>query len=85
MVFDLGHEYFPKFFKFRDLWQLRLWTAWSAWNVNKIIAISNSAKNDMAKLYHVNPKKIVVSYPGCDDVSSYKPIKDQQKTVNDGR
>lgn len=63
-IMDLSYLYFPQMFKKRDLWQLRTWTAASIKKAKKILTISESSKNAIIDHYQVEPKKVVVTYPG---------------------
>ena len=63
-ILDVSYLYFPNLFKKKDLYQLRLWGGYSIKKAKKIITISNSSKNDIIKMYKVNPDKIAVVYPG---------------------
>ncbi len=66
MIFDLAFLRFPKAFKKRDLWQMKLWTRVSVKGVKKIITISEATKKDIIRFYHVDKSKITVAYPGYD-------------------
>ena len=63
-ILDVSYLYFPNLFKKKDLYQLRLWGGYSIKKAKKIITISNSSKNDIIKMYKVNPDKVSVVYPG---------------------
>lgn len=63
-IFDVSYLYFPNLFKKKDLYQLKLWGGYSIKKAKKIITISNSSKNDIIKMYKVNPDKVTVIYPG---------------------
>ncbi len=63
-ILDVSYLYFPNLFKKKDLYQLKLWGGYSIKKAKKIITISNSSKNDIIKMYKVNPEKIAVVYPG---------------------
>lgn len=63
-ILDVSYLYFPNLFKKKDLYQLRLWGGCSIKKAKKIITISNSSKNDIIKMYKVNPDKVSVVYPG---------------------
>lgn len=75
-VHDLSFKYFPQFFTFKD----RLWHFFNKIHQNlntsdKIIAISQSTKNDIIKFYRIPPQKIKVIYHGIDH-NRYRRITD---------
>ena len=39
---------------------------WTARFATKIMAISETSKKNIAKLYNINPNRIIVNYPGVD-------------------
>ena len=63
-ILDVSYLYFPNLFKKKDLYQLKFWGGYSIKKAKKIITISNSSKNDIIKMYKVNPDKVTVIYPG---------------------
>jgi len=63
-ILDVSYLYYPGLFKKKDLYQLKFWGGFSIKKAKKIITISNSSKNDIIKMYKVNPDKIAVVYPG---------------------
>ncbi len=65
-IMDLSFEKFPRYFKKRDLYQLKYWTRFSVWQAAHIITISENSKQDLIELYKVPPEKITVAYPGYD-------------------
>lgn len=73
-VMDLSYIYFPGMFKKRDLWQLRQWTAASIKKAKKILTISKFSKNAIIDYYHLNPEKVVVTYPGLKMSQSKKKV-----------
>ena len=72
---DLSFEHFPEFFS----WRKRLWhdflmnTRQEAEKADRIIAVSESTKQDLINIYNINPEKIKVIYSGIND--KFKPIK----------
>lgn len=69
-VYDLSFEYFPECYpdSFKKLsWQTRH----AARTVDRLVAISQSTKDDLVRLYGVNEEKIELIYPGVDPV--FKP------------
>lgn len=65
-VMDLGFLHFPKQFKMKDYWQLKLWTKYSVKNAKHVIAISEFTKQDIQKTYKIKPEKISVVYPAMN-------------------
>ncbi len=63
-IMDLSYFHFPEMFKKSDLYQLKHWTTYSIKKATRVLAISQATKNDIIKHYHLNPGKIVVTYPG---------------------
>ena len=69
-ILDVSYRHFPKLFKKRDLYQLKIWGRYSIKKAKKIITISKFSKNDIIKAYNVSEKKVAVVYPGIRQVSS---------------
>jgi glycosyltransferase involved in cell wall biosynthesis len=66
-IHDLAFKFFPQFFKKKDLRRLNWFTDYVVRNADKLIAISNSTKNDLIKLYpNIDEEKIKVIYHGYD-------------------
>ncbi|MFH0943424.1 MAG: glycosyltransferase family 1 protein [Candidatus Beckwithbacteria bacterium] len=65
-IMDLAFLKFPQTFRRSDLWQLKLWTAYSAKQAKHIFAISQVTKNDLVASYQIPENKISVVYPGVD-------------------
>lgn len=66
---DLSFEREPRFFSLRQRiwhWQVRARNA--AKSSAKLIAVSNSTKQDLVNLYKIKPEKIEVVYSGIDPV-----------------
>lgn len=61
---DVYHEYKYGNLPFRYKLAYRLFTNWAAKFATKIMAISETSKREVAKLYGINPKKIFVNYLG---------------------
>jgi len=70
---DLSFEHFPEFFSMRKrLWQKFLMeTRKESQRADKIIAVSESTKNDLVNLYRVREEKIKVIYSGVG--KQFKP------------
>ena len=65
-VMDLAFLYFPKQFKVKDYWQLKLWTKYSVKKAKHIIGISEWTKQDIQTQYGIKPEKISVVYPAAN-------------------
>ena len=66
-IHDLAFKFFPDHFPKKDLRRLNLFTDYAVKNSDKIIAISNSTKNDLLKIYtKLKEEKIKVIYHGYD-------------------
>ena len=63
-ILDVSYLHFPKLFKKKDLYQLKLWGRYSIGKAKKIITISKASKNDIIKEYGVAGEKVIVVYPG---------------------
>ncbi|HUV46706.1 MAG TPA: glycosyltransferase family 1 protein [Candidatus Bathyarchaeia archaeon] len=65
-IMDLAFLSHPNYFRKKDLFQLKSWTKKSINKALKIIAISQSTRNDIINLYQVPSEKIIVTYPGIE-------------------
>lgn len=66
-IHDLAFKYFPATFTKKDLFKINLLTWVAVTFADKIIAISQSSKNDILKFYpKVKPENIKVIYHGFD-------------------
>ncbi|MDI6777809.1 MAG: glycosyltransferase family 1 protein [Patescibacteria group bacterium] len=66
-IHDLAFKFFPHFFPKKDLRRLNYFTDYAVKNADKLIAVSNSTKNDILKLYpEIREEKIKVIYHGYD-------------------
>src|SRR3989338_6032973 len=63
---DLSYIHFPEFFSWRKhIWHnFEMKPIWQSHFSDKIIAVSESTKNDLINLYHVDPVKVEVIYSG---------------------
>ncbi len=77
-IMDLSYLHYPEMFLPKDLYQLKNWTDYSIKNSQKIITISQFTKSEIVKYYSVSPDKIVVVYPGLNEIylkkNTEKPI-----------
>lgn len=76
-ILDLAYLKFEEYFKKEDLLQLKTWTRYSVKKSARILAISESTKQDIIKYYQYNPQNITVTYIGYD-TETFHPIKDEQ-------
>jgi len=75
---DLSFKHHPQFFsKSRKLWHFLTFPKSQAQKANKIIADSQSTKEDLIKIYKINPEKIKVIYLGISN--NFKPSKNNSK------
>jgi glycosyltransferase involved in cell wall biosynthesis len=79
---DLSFERYPNFFSWRKrLWQKFLMnTRQEAKRADKIIAVSQSTKEDLVNLYGVEPEKITVVYSGVGE--QFRPMDSEQRTTD---
>lgn len=69
-VYDLAFEYYPNCYP-GSFSKLSRQTKYAVHHSDKIVAISNSTRDDLIKLYDINEEKIEVVYPGVDSI--FKP------------
>lgn len=66
-IHDLAFKFFPDHFPKKDLRRLNFFTDYAVANADKIIAISNSTKNDLLRIYpKIKENKIKTIYHGYD-------------------
>ncbi|MFA5925515.1 MAG: glycosyltransferase family 1 protein [Parcubacteria group bacterium] len=66
-IHDLAFKLFPDHFPKKDLRRLNFFTDYAVRNADKLIAVSNSTKNDLLKIYPgLREEKIRVIYHGYD-------------------
>ena len=63
---DAYYEYKYGSLPFRYKLSYRIFTNWAAKFATKILAISETSKKNLAKLYNTSPNRIVVNYLGID-------------------
>ncbi len=67
-IHDLSFEYFPETFSWkRRLWHIFINAPKLAKRADKIIAVSQSTKDDIVKNYQISPTKIEVIYNGISN------------------
>lgn len=65
-IHDLAYEFFPDLFLPSDLYKLRRWTRSSVKRASSVIAVSESTKRDLVRLYGIAAAKITVIPNGYD-------------------
>ena len=64
---DLSFEKYPEFYSAnKNYWHFSMNPKKQARETDKIIAVSESTKNDLVELYNINPEKIKVIYSGVN-------------------
>jgi len=72
-IMDLAFLHFPDYFTKKDLAQLKSWTSYSIKKAKAVLAISQSSKDDIIKLYGIPDDKVQVTYLGIKDGTSLTP------------
>jgi glycosyltransferase involved in cell wall biosynthesis len=75
-IHDLGYLYHPRAHRPLDRLYLDLSTRYNAKASSLVIADSKATKLDLIRCYNVNPKKVIVVYPGYDD-AIFRPVEDK--------
>lgn len=80
-IHDLAFKFFPNFFPKKDLRRLNLFTDFAVKKADKIIAVSDSTKNDILKVYpNIKDEKIKVIYHGFDsDLFQREEVSEEEK------
>lgn len=81
-IMDLSYIHFPQMFKKSDLFQLKNWTSYSVKKAKKILTISRTSKNDIIKEYEIEPRRVVITYPGVK-MKNPKPKAQNPKLLRD--
>jgi len=81
-IHDLSFIYYPQDFLKKDLYQLKTWTAYSVKKAKKIIAVSQSTKKDIIKIYKIPEEKIEVIYNGYEKPKTVTPSKFKIKKIS---
>lgn len=74
-VHDLGYLYYPRAHRPLDRLYLDLSTRYNARNASRVIAVSQTTRDDLVRHYGIEPDKIAVVYSGCDE--AMRPVKDE--------
>ncbi len=80
-IHDLGYLQFQSQFTKKDLYQLINWTQKSIKKATHIITVSNFSKNELQKIYKINPEKITIAYNGVENLPKIDS-ETQQKTLS---
>jgi len=79
IIHDLSFELYPEFFTFKKrLWHKLISPKKLCQSNDIIIAISENTKNDIEKIYNINPEKIKIIYPGINEMF-FQPVSEQEK------
>jgi hypothetical protein len=65
-VYYEGHE---GSLPFRYRLAYRIFGGWTACHATKILAISDTSKNNIARLYNINPERLIVNHLGVDPIN----------------
>lgn len=83
-IHDLIFKHYPNTYPAfdRKIYDLKFKT--SCKNANRIVAISESTKNDIVKFYGINPEKIDVVYQSCNPIYyNLQPQQEVEKTIKE--
>jgi glycosyltransferase involved in cell wall biosynthesis len=76
---DLSFEKYPEFYSYnKNYWHSSMNPKKQACKADKIIAVSESTRDDLVGLYNINPEKIKVIYSGVNQESR---IKNQESRI----
>jgi glycosyltransferase involved in cell wall biosynthesis len=82
-IHGLEYEYYPELYSRNRLAYLRFSTNYSLKHAKKIIAVSQTTKEDLIKLYEVDPEKIKVIYHGFSaPEKSFQFIKTEKDKIS---
>lgn len=77
---DLSFEYFPEFFSWRKrFWHNSLAPRQRALEADKVIAVSQSTKDDLMNLYVLTAEKVKVIYSGIESGLEKNELTNEQK------
>jgi glycosyltransferase involved in cell wall biosynthesis len=75
-VHDLSFHLYPHSFRTVNRIYLRLLTRWSVKRARRVIAVSQSTKDDLVHLYGLSPGKVDIVYNGVD--ASFQPMSSKE-------
>ncbi len=78
-IMDCSYLAFPELFRAKDLHQLVHWTRYSVRHAKAIFTISLFSKNAIIEAYRVDPKNVIVTYPGLSRKSKVESRNMEQK------
>jgi len=81
-IHDLSYIYYPQDFLKKDLFKLKNWTSYTVKKAKKIIAVSQSTKKDLIKIYKTPPEKIKVIYNGFNRYQGIKASTFKEKNIS---
>jgi glycosyltransferase involved in cell wall biosynthesis len=73
-IHDLAYEFFPKDFLKKDLYKLRHWTRNAVVRAAQVIAVSESTKQDIIRVYNVDPGQVFVVFNGFTPYSTDRSL-----------
>lgn len=76
-VHDLGAEFLAEYHQFPQKLYLNRSTEYVACHADQIIAVSNSTKRDLQKIFSVPESRVTVIYEGVD-LERFKPLKKKE-------
>src|SRR3989344_4982994 len=79
---DAYYEYKYGNLPFRYKLSYRIFTNWAAQFATKILAISETSKKELARVYKINPDKIFVNYLGIDMENHKSQITNHKQNQN---
>jgi len=81
-IHDLSYIYYPKDFLKKDFFKLKNWTSYTVKKAKKIIAVSQSTKKDLIKIYKIPKEKITVIYNGFNRYQGIKASSFKEKEIS---
>ncbi len=82
-IHDLGAEYLPQYHKFPHKYYLNMMTVYAVNHADKLLAVSESTKNDLVKRLGAREKKIEVVYEGFEKETFHPAEKEEQKKISE--
>lgn len=79
---DLSFEKYPEFYsKGKNFWHFSMKPKKQAQKADKIIAVSDSTKQDLIEIYGINPQKIKVIYSGLSPLLKRQVTEEKKREV----
>lgn len=79
-VHDLGYRYFPEAHRRFDRWYLDVSTRFNARTAAHVLADSQATKDDLVRIYGIDPGRITVVHLGRDEALA--PVTDPQRLAD---